>query len=376
VPGAIYSIKSDGKLEEMKEQAYSSEDLLQRLLSEHPDILAGDQIDPTNPRRWMLVSREVPIPSEDEGAGRWAADHLFLDQEGIPTFVEVKRSSDSRIRREVVGQMLDYAANAKAYWPVESIQEWLEKTRALQGTDSEQAVRDLIGADADVRSFWQTVKTNLRAGRIRLLFVADEIPPELRRVVEFLNEQMDPAEVLAIEVRQFVGKESKTLVPRVIGQTVAKASAGAAEPGSRWDKDRFLRKLSEDPRAEAEVEAAQKLLEWANIPPRYRWWGSGRVTGTFVVEIDHKGRHYQLFQVSTNGRVALPFDAYSRRPGFESEESRTEFLKRINSFLDEKIPETSIDRYPSLSLAELADDSKLSKFLSTFEWFIEQVKRT
>jgi hypothetical protein len=36
------------------------------------------------------------------------------------------------------------------------------------------------------------------------VFVADEVPPELRRVVEFLNGQMDPAEVLAVEVKQYV----------------------------------------------------------------------------------------------------------------------------------------------------------------------------
>jgi len=39
-------------------------------------------------------------------------DHLLLDQDGIPTFVECKRASDTRIRREVVAQMLDYAATA------------------------------------------------------------------------------------------------------------------------------------------------------------------------------------------------------------------------------------------------------------------------
>jgi len=33
----------------------------------------------------------------------------------------VKRSANSQVRREVVGQMLDYAANAIAYWPVEQI---------------------------------------------------------------------------------------------------------------------------------------------------------------------------------------------------------------------------------------------------------------
>jgi len=40
-----------------------------------------------------------------------------LDQDAIPTIVEVKRSTDTRIRREVVGQMLGYAANAVVYCP-------------------------------------------------------------------------------------------------------------------------------------------------------------------------------------------------------------------------------------------------------------------
>ena len=49
--------------------------------------------------------------------------------------------------------------------------------------------------------------------------MADLIPPTLRRIVEFLNGQMDPAEVLAIEIKQFAGSGVTTLVPTVIGQT-------------------------------------------------------------------------------------------------------------------------------------------------------------
>ena len=67
---------------------------------------------------WLLSKREAELASEQDGASRWSVDHLFLDQDGIPTIVEVKRSRDTRIRREVVGQMLDYAANAVVYWHV------------------------------------------------------------------------------------------------------------------------------------------------------------------------------------------------------------------------------------------------------------------
>jgi hypothetical protein len=89
--------------------------------SAYPNLLAGDQVGGDEPRRWLLISREVPVASDEEGSGRWSVDHLFLDQYAVPTIVEVKRSTDTRIRREVVGQMLDYAANAVVYWPIEAL---------------------------------------------------------------------------------------------------------------------------------------------------------------------------------------------------------------------------------------------------------------
>jgi len=39
-----------------------------------------------------------------------AVDHLFLGQDGSPTLVEVKWSTDTRIRRKVVDQLLWNAA--------------------------------------------------------------------------------------------------------------------------------------------------------------------------------------------------------------------------------------------------------------------------
>jgi len=133
MPGGIFLIKGDGRLEEMTEQPYNTEDLLQRLLAEYRVLLAGDQIDPASPRRWLLVAREVAVPSEEDGPGTWSLDLLFLDQDGVATFVEVKRSANSEIRRKVVGQMLDYVAGAKLYWSVEFIRELFKETCKLGG---------------------------------------------------------------------------------------------------------------------------------------------------------------------------------------------------------------------------------------------------
>ena len=42
----------------MEESAYDAESLLQKLLADHPDLLAGEQINAEEPRRWLLVTRE------------------------------------------------------------------------------------------------------------------------------------------------------------------------------------------------------------------------------------------------------------------------------------------------------------------------------
>lgn len=74
---AIY-IKHGSELIEMTEQPYDAESVLQRLLAEHPDLLAGAS-DDEGCRRWLLVQREFGIGEEPDSAGRWSLDHLFLD---------------------------------------------------------------------------------------------------------------------------------------------------------------------------------------------------------------------------------------------------------------------------------------------------------
>ena len=95
----IFLIQGDDQLAKLEAKSYDSEALLQTLLAKFPDLLAGEQIDSKSPRRWLLIKREMGIPAEEDAADRWSVDHLFIDQDAIPTLVEVKRSSDTRIRR-------------------------------------------------------------------------------------------------------------------------------------------------------------------------------------------------------------------------------------------------------------------------------------
>lgn len=224
---AIYLISDSGELRRIEHQLYASEDILQGLVAKHPEVLAGDQIDPAAPPRWLLIRREATIPDSENGEDRWWLDHLLLDQFGVPTLVEVKRSSDTRIRREVVGQMLDYVANAQAYWAAGRMRQMLTDQTGSPETADLRLAEHLGIADQhealaeEIDRFWNRVEANLRDGNVRLLFVADELPRELKRLVEFLNEQFTKVEVLGVELRQYVGQGIKALVPRVVGRTEA-----------------------------------------------------------------------------------------------------------------------------------------------------------
>ena len=186
---------------------------------------------PDAPLRWMLVRREFGVPVTEGGSGQFSADHLFLDQHGVPTIVEVKRSTNTQIRRVVVGQMLDYAANGVRYWPPESLKAVHEAACVEAGQVPDEVIAALVGPEGDADAFWSRVADNLSTGKIRMVFVADEIPSELRRIVEFLNEQLQRAEVFAVEVRQYVGAARRTLVPRVIGATAAARQAKVGTSG-------------------------------------------------------------------------------------------------------------------------------------------------
>jgi hypothetical protein len=231
----LFHIDEHGALAAMTATPYAAEDVLQALLERHPDLLAGGQMTPGDPRRWALIAREQGVPDRDEAAGtRWSIDHLFVDQDAVPTLVEVKRSTDTRIRREVVGQLLDYAANGVRYWPLPALRSAFEATQEGLGRSPLDVISELSEDNlTTIDEFFERLGDNLRAGRIRMVFVADLIPEELKRITEFLNEQMTPAEVLAVEVKQYRSENhlGTVLVPTVYGRTAtASLKQGGAKP--------------------------------------------------------------------------------------------------------------------------------------------------
>lgn len=274
----IYTRDRGKGLEPLEEEPFRSENALQALIAEYPELLDGRQMRPDNPMRWILITREKGIAESSDASERWSLDHLLIDQDAVPTLVEVKRGSNPELQRNVIGQLLVYAAHAAVTWTAADLRQTFESEGDAKGFIPGEEISKLLQTDSepDVDAFWEAVATNLAARRLRLLFVADEIPDSLERVVTFLNEQMPRIEVLAVEIKQFSGRSFQTLVPRVIGRMAALEDSSRSGPVPRRKLTRasFLEEL---PNEEARG-VARKLLDTATAAGATLWWGSSSVS--------------------------------------------------------------------------------------------------
>jgi hypothetical protein len=219
--------------------------------------------------------------------------------------------------------------------------------------------------------FWDRVKTNLEADRIRLLFVADNIPTELKRIVEFLNRQMNPAEVLAIELRQYTdGAGTRTIVPMVYGQTqnaVSRKAAGAQRQS--WDRESFLEDLKENKDVTTEqFNLALQILSWMESGGRRLLFGTGQ-GGSVAPDLRPQGIDFRPIYLKTDGRLYFQFGSWEGRPVFGPQEPRKELVKRFGAVNEANFDETTFKRYPSLSLRRiLRDPDGPSKILNALNW--------
>ena len=207
----------DGTWREPVSVGYALEADLQVILAEHPELIPG-------------VSAEAQTCREfHSGAG--PADIVVVDTEGYVTLVECKLAANPQIRREIVGQMFDYAS---ALWRLnidDFASRWQSRTK-----DS------LFSDDSDVAATLRNqVANNLREGRFRIVLAVDAINPDLKRMVEYLNAMSGPAtSIIAVAYARMKDQGTEILIPRIYGEELAEAKEA---PGGRrkttWSLDAY-----------------------------------------------------------------------------------------------------------------------------------------
>ena len=143
------------------------------------------------------------------------------------------------------------------------------------------------------------IDTSLNSGHFRLLIASDELRPEVRRIIEYLNGELSHAEVYGLELKCY-GADEKTfvLVPRLVGQTQAIADRKTTDGASAsWTPDRLHEAYSNT----TDTTLRDRLFTVLQ-------WAQGRrviVTGpTKTPTLGIRGRtQYRLFSFYANGSI-------------------------------------------------------------------------
>lgn len=107
----VFVEDDEGNWVAMKSASPPNEKTLEELIEHNSETVAAED------GELLLVRRQKGVPDTEGGSRRWALDLLFVTRESVPVLIEVKQASNSGLRRQVVGRLLDYAANGTAYWP-------------------------------------------------------------------------------------------------------------------------------------------------------------------------------------------------------------------------------------------------------------------
>ncbi|NEW94896.1 hypothetical protein [Rhodopseudomonas sp. BR0M22] len=368
---SLFILNKGAGITKMPQVAFGSEDEFQALLASFPELLTDADFGEQGARRWVLVGREVAIPNQEGGAAQWSVDHVYLDQDGVLTLVEVKRASDTRARRQVVAQILEYAANATNFWRVADISKLFEATCNQSGTLADIELAKLLQSDSpNLEGFWQVVRSNLGSGRIRLIIVADAISAELARIVEYLNDQLTQASILALELKPYYDGANRVLVPRLIGASSrATASKSATQTLSVANLDEWL-SLIFTPGASS-AEQLKKFLDLTSA------WGAkiDFVGQSIVVDFRVSAEYMRVLYVRADGRVAISGYMLAKIPGFESDQARLAFFDKFrDAVLD--LPKAKPTSEPAFLLPALDNSdawSRLDLFFLTFAKQIQEV---
>lgn len=267
--------------------------------------------------------------------------------------------------------MLDYASNGLAFWTIDDLQHTFAATCTADDRDPETVLQEFLGTGGDVAGFWQMIEENIRTERIRMIFVADEVSPELRRIISFLNRQMRTSEMLAIELRQFVGAGVRAFVPDVI----VKPDRVVPIPGVTWTEERFMAVLEERAGKDA-VDVARDILAWGKRATSQISFGRGVRDGSLLPVLEWRGIDYYPIFVWTYGKVEIQFQWLQSRPPFDDVERRKELLDRLNAIPGITLPQDSLGRRPSFPLAVLNRREVREQFIEVLDWVIAEIKGT
>lgn len=185
---------------------------LQELLFDHPECLPIAAIDSAYSNS-VPVCRELSVP-----AG--SVDALYVNALGRLTLCEFKLWRNPQARREVIGQILDYAKDL-ASWGYEDLQRQVSLALGREGSNVLYELVSKRHPDVVEAEFVDNVTRHLRRGEFLLLVVGDGIRERAEKIVDFVQSHSGLRFTLAlVEAALYRDGPDRLLVqPRVLART-------------------------------------------------------------------------------------------------------------------------------------------------------------
>ncbi len=148
-------------------------------------------------------------------------DNLLINEDGYITIIETKLWRNLQARREVVGQVIDYAKELTKW-------NFADLDNAVRRSHPEnKGIVDVVKAHADGNDFDETnfidiVSRNLSKGRFLLLIIGDGIHESVEEMAEYLQQFAQINFTLAlIELQVYKNQHDQSLLvlPQVITKT-------------------------------------------------------------------------------------------------------------------------------------------------------------
>lgn len=299
-------------------------------------------------------------------------DVLCIDGDGVLTVIETKLARNSQIRREVVGQVLEYVAQLskwRAHDVVQVANQYFSATGVKIG-ERTATLMDLLltvveeEPEAHHMDLYEKIESSLRKGKIKLVIASDSIPETLKDTVTFIN-SFSNFDIYVLQIQQYQKEQLQIYAPTVFGFT-HKTTGGSTAERFQWDEDSFFESIAHlEP---AGVLTIKKLYDFTQDNAEGIRWGTGRTLSSFSYavscQVGSVRRKFNIFAVQNagdHGKILLNFGSLQ---GSLSDEELHQFRETLNQLPEVDLPSYVVHeaKYPTISVKSLIQPENYELF--------------
>jgi len=343
-------VKDKKEFRRLIEKKYKKELDIQNLIYNNPDIIPIEEIE--EDFKILKVTREFGIP----GAG--STDLVGIDNNANIYIIECKLAYNPQIKREVIGQILEYSS---FIWKMQ-FNEFEQRFIQREGRSILDIFSDEITDPENQQEFTDKIKYNLDKGVFRLLIVVDKLNDTLKRNLEYINNiSSENVQIIGLEIVYFKDQNFEYFVPNIFGFK----SKSIISNRKIWNEEMFLSEINSLTKEKKNI-----LIYLLNFiksnAPLYRW-GTGVEVGSLTYRISYNDNDVTLFSIYTDGKISFSFAEIENKIGKDSLNDFLNMLKNnvrtfseINKsiYFGKKYPQFDLTEYFS-NLSGLEDFKKI-----------------